>query len=409
MGVRTVSDGAGGLPGFPMPRESPFHPPAAYAQLRSTTPIARVQLWDGSTAWLVTGYEEARAILADPRVSSRRQHPGYPFATPARAAAERQERAFISQDPPDHGRLRKMVTKYFTVRRIEALRPVVQGIADDVIGRAVELGPPIDLVGEVALEVPARTICHVFGIPAEERFFFQGRDHVRNALDSTPEEVEAATAEMLGYAAELVGRKERTPDDSIVSGLVRDQLHTGAVDRDQLVAIVRHLLAAGHDTTANMIALGVLELLRHPDQLAELKRRPELWANAVEELLRYVSVFQISPNRVATEDIEVGGVVIAAGEGIITPLAAANRDARAFPDPDTLDIHREARHHVAFAYGVHQCLGQPLARLELNVVYETLFRRLPGLALAVDTDRIVVRQYLLSSLGELPVTWQVTR
>ncbi|WP_211239673.1 cytochrome P450 [Jiangella gansuensis] len=409
MTVRSALEQNGSLPGFPMPRENPFHPPAAYAQLRATAPVARVRLWDGSTAWLVTGYEEARAVLADPRVSSRRQHPGHPFATAARAAAERTERAFISQDPPDHGRLRKMVTKYFTVKRIESMRPVVQEIVDGVIDRAERSGPPIDLVERVALEVPARTICHLFGIPAEERFFFQSRDHARNALDSSPDDVVHATSEMLAYVDALVATKEREPGDDIVSELIRDQLRTGAVDRDQLVAILRHLLAAGHDTTANMIALGVLVLLRHPEQLAELRAAPDLWPDAVEELLRYISVFQISPNRVATEDIELAGVVIEAGDGIITPLAAANRDPRAFPDPDTLDIHRGARHHVAFAYGVHQCLGQPLARLELGVVYETLFRRLPGLALAVDPDELTVRQYLLSSLAELPVTWQVAR
>lgn len=396
----------GQLPSFPMPRESPFHPPEAYRELRAANPVSRVRLWDGRTAWLVTGYDEARAILSDSRVSSRRQHPGFPFANAAREAAERDERAFISHDPPEHGRLRRLVTKYFTVRRIEGLRPVVQDIVDGVIDRAEASGPPLDLVQHVALEVPARTICHLFGLSADERFYFQARDHERNSLTTSPADVERATNEMLTFIDDLVSRKERTPGDDLVSELIRDQLHTGAVRRDELVPILRHLLAAGHDTTANMIALGVLVLLRHPDQLAQAVAEPELWPDAVEELLRHISVFQISPNRAALEDIEIAGVVIRAGDGIIVPLAAANRDPRAFPDPDALDLRRSARHHLAFAYGVHQCLGQPLARLELAVVYETLFRRLPGLRLAVDLDDLAVRQYLLASLAELPVTWR---
>ncbi|NEE03473.1 cytochrome P450 [Phytoactinopolyspora halotolerans] len=390
-----------------MPRQGPFQPPHAYAELRAEQPVARVRLWDGRAAWLVTRHAEIRQLLSDPRVSARRQHPGFPFATPARAAAERHEEAFISKDPPEHGRLRKMLTRYFAVRRIERLRPVVQDIVDGLIDDIEESGPPADLVRQLALELPARTICHIFGLPPEERHYFQSRDHRRNALDSDPADVVAATEEMLHYVDALVASKQRSPGDDLISELVRDQLDTGAAERGELVAILRHLLAAGHDTTANMIALGVVVLLSHPDQLAQATTDPELWPGAVEELLRYISVFQISPNRVATEDIEIAGVTIRTGDGIITPAVAANRDPHAFPDPDTFDIHRQARHHLAFAYGVHQCLGQPLARLELQVVFRTLFERLPTLELTTPAERLAVREYLLLSIEELPVTWTV--
>lgn len=405
MSLNSSAEESRELPAFPMTREGTFKPPRAYAELRAQSPVAGVRLWDGRRAWLVTGHSEMRQLLSDSRVSSRRQHPGFPFATPARAAAERDEAAFISKDPPEHGRLRKMLTRYFTVKRIEELRPTVQQIVDGLLDDIKASGPPVDLVQKLAQEVPARTICHIFGLPAEERHFFQSRDHRRNALDTPPDDVIAATEEMLEYVDSLITRKQRHPADDLVSRLIRDQLDTGSVERSELVAVLRHLLAAGHDTTANMIALGVVVLLAHPDQLAAAKADPSMWPNAVEELLRYISVFQISPNRVAAADIDIAGVTIRAGEGIVLPAIAANRDARAFPDPDTFNIRRDARHHVAFAYGVHQCLGQPLARVELQVVYRALFDRLPELKLAVPDDQLIIREYLLLSLEELPVTW----
>lgn len=401
----TVDDPVATPPDFPMTRESPLDPPSGYRRVREAGGLARVRLWDGRVAWLVTGYEEARTLLSDPRISSDRTNEHFPYPSPGRAALETSGRTFIVMDPPEHTRLRRVFTRYFAIKRIERLRPSVQEIVDDLVTGIAELEPPVDLVERLAREVPARTICRVLGIPVEERFFFQQLDNERNMLGTSPEAVLRATDKMLDYVDRLIAVKQRQPDDGLVSVLVQEQLAAGTIERDELIAAIRLLITAGHETTTNMIGLGVLTLLSNPEQLAQLRADPALVPQAVEELLRYISVFHISPTRVATDTIEIAGQVIAAGDGVIPVIAGANRDGAAFPDPDAFDIHREARHHVAFGYGVHQCLGQSLARIELQVVFETLFRRIPTLRLAVRPDRLTVKEYAFLSLVELPITW----
>jgi cytochrome P450 len=210
------------------------------------------------------------------------------------------------------------------------------------------------------------------------------------------------------YLRTLVERKNGDPSDDLLSRLIVEQLRTGQMDIEDIVSMGLLLLIAGHETTANMIALGTVALLENPDQLAELRDTddPKLVANAVEELLRYLTIVHNGRRRVALEDIEIGGEVIRAGEGVVIATEVANRDEAAFPDPDTLDIHRAARHHVAFGYGVHQCLGQPLARVELQVVYSTLYRRIPSLALAVPVDELPFKHDMaIYGVHALPVTW----
>lgn len=401
----TVDDPVATPPDFPMTRESPLDPPSGYRRVREAGGLARVRLWDGRVAWLVTGYEEARSLLSDPRISSDRTNEHFPYPSPGRAALETSGRTFIVMDPPEHTRLRRVFTRYFAIKRIERLRPSVQEIVDDLVTGIAELEPPVDLVERLAREVPARTICRVLGIPVEERFFFQQLDNERNMLGTSPDAVLRATEKMLDYVDRLIAAKQRQPDDGLVSVLVQEQLAAGTIERDELIAAIRLLITAGHETTTNMIGLGVLTLLSNPEQLAQLRADPALVPQAVEELLRYISVFHISPTRVATDTIEIAGQVIAAGDGVIPVIAGANRDGAVFPDPDAFDIHREARHHVAFGYGVHQCLGQSLARIELQVVFETLFRRIPTLRLAVLPDRLTVKEYAFLSLVELPITW----
>ncbi|SDS17932.1 cytochrome P450 [Jiangella sp. DSM 45060] len=394
------------LPAFPMPRPTPFDPPAEYAAVRAAGGLARVRLFDGRAAWLVTGYDEVRSLLADPRISADRTRPGFPFPTAGREALERSGRTFIQMDPPEHGRLRRVFTRYFAVKRIETLRPMVQEIVDELVSDLLTAGPPADLVPALALEVPARTICRVLGMPFEDRHRIQELDHRRNTLTTSPEDVRRATEEMLGYADALIARKQREPADDLVSALVADQLGGDTVTRDELIAAVRLLITAGHETTANMISMSIATLLRHPEQLRELRADPSLVPNAVEELLRYISIFHISPTRVATERIEIGGHVIEPGDGVIAAVAGANRDDTAFADAHRFDPRREARHHVAFGYGVHQCLGQPLARIELQTVLETVLRRIPSLRLATDADSLSVKEYAFLSLTALPVTWE---
>jgi cytochrome P450 len=300
-----------------------------------------------------------------------------------------------------------MVTAPFAVKRVEALRPAVQEIVDRLIDTMLAGPRPADLVQAFALPVPSLVICELLGVPYEDHGFFQANSRVLVDRNSTPEEAVAATSRLLDYLDGLVGAKQADPGEDLLSDLA-GRVGAGELSRREAVDIARLLLVAGHETTANMIALGTLALLQHPDQLAALRAadgRAEV-AGAVEELLRYLNVVHSGRRRVALEDIEVGGQLIRAGEGIICANDIANRDPDAFPDPDELDLRREARHHMAFGFGVHQCLGQPLARVELQVVYGTLYRRIPTLTLAADPATIPFKHDgVIYGVHELPVTW----
>jgi cytochrome P450 len=392
-------------PGFPMPRAAgcPFDPPPALRAIQREGPLAKVRLWDGSTPWLVTRYAEQRALLADRRVSSDATRPGYPSPLPLMGASV----SFIMMDDPEHARLRRMVTAPFTVRRVEALRPVVQKIVDDLID-AMLAGPrPVDLVAAFALPVPSLVICTMLGVPYADHEFFQDNSRTMVRRDVPDEERKAAHGRLYDYLDELVGKKLTAPGDDILSRLA-ERIRAGELPRHEAASMGVILLLAGHETTANMIALGTLALLEHPDQLAALRRTddPGLVAGAVEELLRYLNITHNGRRRVATEDIEIAGQTIRAGDGLIMANDIANRDPDAFPDPDRLDVERDARHHVAFGFGVHQCLGQPLARMELQVVYGTLYRRIPTLRLAAGLDKIPFKHDgAIYGVYELPVTW----
>ncbi|GAB3843462.1 cytochrome P450 [Dactylosporangium cerinum] len=391
-----------------MQRRCPFDPPPQLSRLRAEDPVSRVRLWDGSTPWLITRYEDQRAVLADPRFSADGRKPGYPHLTAASAVRRERSRAFISMDNPEHDAHRRMLTRDFMVKRVEALRPTVQRIVDELIDDMLRDIPPVDLVEAFALPVPSLVICELLGIPYADHAFFQRCSHTIISRTVTPEAAIAAADELKDYLSRLVDAKDHEPADDVLSRLVVKQLRTGALTRCEVVDMAVLLLVAGHETTANMIALGTLTLLQHPDQLAELRGtdNPKLVANAVEELLRYLNITHTGRRRVALEDVEVGGQLIRAGEGVIAANDVANRDETAFPDPDALDIHRQARHHMAFGYGIHQCLGQPLARVELQVVYSTLYRRIPTLRLAAPLDEIKFKHDMaVYGVHELPVTW----
>jgi cytochrome P450 len=400
----TLSD----VPAFPMKRGCPFDPPPELSRLRAESPISRVRLWDGSTAWLLAGYADQRAMLSDPRFSADVRTPGYPHVTAASAARRRRIRAFISMDNPEHDVYRRMLTGTFMIKKVEALRPSIQQIVDDLIDGMLGGTPPIDLVTEFALPVPSLVICRLLGVPYSDHAFFQRCSRVLVSTRSTAEQAMAAADELRDYLARLVDRKNGDPSDDLLSRLVVEQLRTGGMTRSEIADMAVLLLVAGHETTANMIALGTLTMLQHPGQLAELRESddPKLVANAVEELLRYLNITHSGRRRVALEDVEIGGQLIKAGEGVIAANDSGNRDESAFPDPDVLDIHRQARHHVAFGYGIHQCLGQPLARVELQVVYSTLYRRIPTLRLAVPLEEINFKHdMLIYGVHELPVSW----
>jgi cytochrome P450 len=396
------------VPAYPMQRDHPFDPPPELSRLRAEQPISRVRLWDGSRPWLITGYADQRAVLADHRFSADARRPGYPHVTAGSAARRRRSRSFISMDEPEHGRYRKMLTSTFRIKQVEQLRPRIQGIVDGLIDDMLAAGPPADLVSAFALPVPSLVICELLGVPYADHEFFQKCSRIMVNRTTSAEKATATADELKAYLEELLDDKNAAPGDDLLSRLVVEQLRTGAMTRSEIADMGLLLLIAGHETTANMIALGTLTLLHHPDQLAELRSAedPKLVASAVEELLRYLNIVHSGRRRVATEDVEIGGQLIRAGEGVIVATDSGNRDEAAFPDPDTLDIHRPARHHVAFGYGVHQCLGQPLARVELQVVYGTLYRRIPTLRPAVGLSEIPFKHdMLVYGVHELPVTW----
>ncbi|WP_030431798.1 cytochrome P450 [Allokutzneria albata] len=384
--------------------ECPFDPPPQLRAKQEEGPLAKVRLWDGSTPWLVTRYAEQRALLADPRVSADITRPGYPSPAPITDAAPV---SFILMDDPEHARLRRMVTAPFTIKRMAALRPAVQQLVDEQIDQLLAGPNPVDLVQAFALPVPSLVICELLGVPYADHDFFQDNSRIIIKRDALPEERAAAGGRLAAYLDELVGQKLARPADDLLSGLawrVRD----GELSRREAARMGVLLLIAGHETTANMIALGTLALLEHPDQLALLRDTddPAVVASAVEELLRYLHITHNGRRRVALADIEIAGQVIRAGDGLIMANDIGNRDPSVFPDPDRLDLRREARHHVAFGFGVHQCLGQPLARMELQVVYSTLYRRVPSLRLAVDLDQVPFKHDgSVYGVHELLVTW----
>jgi hypothetical protein len=403
--MRTIPGSA--IPEYPMARASgcPFDPPPT---LRTLAPVSRIRLWDGSSPWLITGHADTRAVLADPRVSADVRRAGYPHTGAAAQARRTRGRTFIAMDDPDHARLRRMVTGTFTIRQVDALRPSIQRIVDDHID-ALLAGPrPVDLVQAFALPVPSRVICHLLGVPYADHDFFQRRTRILVRRDETTERTLAAHDELAEYLDAVIGGKLAEPADDLLSKLAVEHVATGELSRRDAALMAMLLVGAGHETTANMIALGTLALLEHPDQLAALRDTddPALIAGAVEELLRYLSIVHSGRRRVALQDIEIAGQTIRAGDGIVLAGEAANRDEAAFADADRLDVHRDARRHLAFGFGVHACLGQPLARVELQVVYGTLYRRLPGLRLAVPLEQIPFKHDSnVYGVYELPVTF----
>ena len=394
---------------FPLTRDQrcPFDPPpAGVARQGSGERVARIQLADGRSPWLITGYEEAKSLLSSPNTSSDSSHPGYPVAH----IADRQEGAglsFILMDDPEHARLRRMATGTFTIRRIEALRPKVQAIVDGLIDELVAGPQPADLVERFALPLPSLVICEILGVPYDEHELFQTHSRTIVRRGATPEDQAAAFNALGQYLAGLLERKIEDPGEDLLSDLGA-RVVAGELERGDAVQMGILLLFAGHETTANMIALGTVALLQHPDQLEKLRMSedPALVGSAVEELLRYLSIIHDGLKRTVTADTIVGDVTIPAGDGVIVGLEFANRDPKVFQEAPELDLERNPRNHVAFGFGVHQCLGQPLARMELQVVYPTLIRRLPELRLAVPLEQIRFKHdTVIYGVHELPIEW----
>lgn len=385
----------------------PLDPPPAYTAAARDAPVTRSLLPDGTPCWLVTGNEEVRAVLADPRFSADARTPGFPFLSAGQRELATTRPSFIRMDDPEHARLRRMVSKDFLVKRIEGLRPGIQDIVDRAVDRMTDGRTSADLVADFAVPVPSLVICLMLGVPYEDHELFQSLS--RTLLDNrtTRKRAGQAHAQLMDYLSELAERKRVCPADDILSRLVaRDDLTP-----EETASLAFLLLVTGHESTANMAAVSVLALLLDPGQATLLRDDPELVRGAVEELLRHLTVIHLGLGRAATHSVEVGGVTVAAGDGVICMLSTANRDPAPFATeggtcPSELDVTRDARRHVAFGHGIHQCLGQTLARVELQIILATLLRRLPGLRLATPPDELVHHQdAIVYGLRALPVTW----
>jgi cytochrome P450 len=393
-------------PRFPFARDLPFDPPPLYAEVRGWQPIFPVTLWNGQRAWLLLRHDDLRAVMVDPRFSGEFARADFPAVTEARVAIDKRERAFVGMDNPRHDHYRRMFTKEFTYRRIVALRPMIDASIDRLLDEMAIKGPPLDLVASFAVKLPALVMCDLFGSPYEDHGLIMRCAAGRHGLTQTPEEAARSADELVDYVRRLIAHKERVPGDDMLTRVIADQVTTGALSRDDLAEIGSMILRAGHDTTANMISLGTLLLLQHPEQLEALLAELALVEGAVEELLRFLSPVQFAPRRVALEDVALRDVVIRKGEGVFGLAPAANRDPDAFPEPDRFDIRRAAAEHVAFGYGIHQCLGQTLARIELQAVYPALFRRFPALHVVEPIEAVPFKRDMqIYGVHRLTVAW----
>lgn len=394
------------LPAFPGERTArcPFNPPATYTRWREEEGLRRVN-WNGHTVWAVSRYEDIKTAMTHPAISAEvlgvlqgnGNHDG-PNAP----------ETFPRMDDPEHARLRRMLTKDFTVKRVNAMRPRIEEMANEFIDKMIAKGRPGDLVQDYALPVPSLVISLLLGVPYTDHDFFQGITATLMNMNTPPEEKARASRQFFGYMMELVARKEKEPGDDLMSRVVREHVRTGELRRETAAMNGQILLNAGHETTANMISLGTVALLENPDAAARLRDTddPAVIANAVEELLRYLTIVHSLIARIAKEDVEIGGTLVKAGEGLIMNLPAGNWDPAFTAEPQTLDLDRPARGHLAFGYGVHQCIGQTLARAELQIALPTLLRRLPELRLAVPIEEIRFRNDMsIYGVHELPVTW----
>ncbi|GAA2794784.1 cytochrome P450 [Saccharopolyspora taberi] len=392
---------------YPIPRTCPYSPPDSYAELRREQPVRRVPTLAGGSVWLVSRHEDVRAVLSDPRMSSDRRKPGFPRLVPGQSDLIFSSKpSMIGMDGREHSAARRAVLGEFTVRRINALRPRVQEIVDEAIDAMLAAGGPVDLVRMLSLPVPSLVICELLGVPYADHEFFQQRSG-RIISRATPgAEREEAFFELRAYLSDLVADKVRAPGDDLLGRQVAKQRAEGEVDQEALVSLAFLLLVAGHETTANMISLGSLALLDDSARWAEIAADPAKTPGAVEEMLRFFSIVDNATARTATEDVEIGGVVIGEGDGVIAMGYSANHDPEVFDRPGDLDFSRAARQHVAFGFGAHQCLGQNLARVELQIVFDTLVRRIPDLRLAVGFDDIRFKEEsAIYGIHELMVTW----
>jgi cytochrome P450 len=377
-------------------RRDGFGPVPELGRARDAEGVVEVKTPFGLTVYVVTRHEDIRRVFADADTFSSAKAS---FAGPAR-----RDGMLIMYDPPEHTRLRKMLTPEFTVRRMRRLEPRICEIVDAALDDLERAGKPADLVSLFAVPVPSLVICELLGVPFADREGFQGRSARMLDLSLPHAEQVKASRENREYMAELVARAQAGPGEDMLGMLVRE--HKDDLGTEELIGVADLLLLAGHETTSNMLGLGTLALLQNPGQLALVRDDPSRVEAAVEELLRWLSIVHTLPPRKTTAQVEIAGRVIPEGSLIIPSIPAANRDGSFIEDPETLDVTRGAQGHVAFGHGVHHCLGAPLARMEMRIAFPALLRRFPGLTLADPAAEPAFRVYgVVFGLKSLPVTW----
>jgi cytochrome P450 len=390
---------------FPPP-PSLYEPSPELAELRAHQPVAQLVLPDGKTAWLVTRYHDVRQVLIDPRFS--RAGAASPDV-PNTGLGSFQYETILGMDPPEHTRLRKLVAKAFTARRVDELRPRVAKLVDELIDRMQTLPRPVDLVEHFSLPLPVQVICELLGVPADDRHRFHGwSDQMLGDLNRDPREMQEAFELLAAYLAELIAAKRAAPADDLMSALIVARDQGDKLSERELVLMGISLLIAGHETTANQLNMFLLTLLRFPEEFDKLRADPDSIPRAVEELMRFVQLGEGSAGmpRVATEEIELSGVKIPAGAAVLPSIGAANRDPAMVEEPDRLDVSRPELSHLSFGAGIHHCLGAQLARMELQEALRGILRRMPNLRVVVpDAELAFKRGMILRSLEALPVTW----
>ncbi|MGE0216199.1 cytochrome P450 [Mycolicibacterium sp.] len=389
-------------------RRDAFDPTPALSAIREGEGVRTVTNTFGMQVFLVTRYEDVKTVLSDHARFSNTRPPGFvmPGVPPISEEEQASARAgnLLGLDPPEHSRLRRMLTPEFTQRRMKRLQPHIAEIVDAQLDALAAAGRPADLVEHFALPIPSLVICELLGVPYADRDDFQRRSARQLDFSVPIEERFELQRQGRAYMASLVQGARVRPGDDILGMLVRD--HGDELTDDELVGVAGLLLLAGHETTSNMLGLGTLALLRHPDQLARVRDDPAVVTPAVEELLRWLSIVHSSIPRITTTDVEIAGVPIPAGQLVFASLPAANRDPEFTDDPDAFDINRGVLSHLAFGHGVHHCLGAPLARMEMRIAFPALLRRFPTLALAEDFEDVQFRSFnFIYGLKSLAVTW----
>lgn len=390
---------------IPTTRSNPFDPPADLARFRENEPIRRLRYPDGHIGWLVTSHELARRMLSDQRFSAKSEYKRAPVARPSADpffGAPALPGWLVDMDAPEHTRLRLQLAGKFTARRMKDLRPLIDTIVDDHLTAMEQSMPPVDLVQAFALPVPSLTICELLGVPYSERAEFQRNSTTLFSLEASAQDAARAMDDLYALLRDLAKGPRAGRDEGLLSMLVAD----GTLDPEEIAGVGVLLLTAGHESTAGSLSLGTFALLAHPEELARLKADPSLIDNAVEELLRYLTIFHFGVPRTPLEDVEFEGHLLRAGESITVSLSAANRDPGRFDVPDRLDLGRRTAGHLAFGYGIHQCLGQNLVRMEMRAALPAIFARFPGLALAVAPEEVPLSTDMsVYGVHRLPVTW----